>query len=122
MAYVHLYYVHHRLLWNPELDIEDLQQEYFSAFGPAASHVAEYFDYWEKYSKDRPTISEVSALERLRRPRGHCLAFAEKAYSPAQAILDKALEAARADPLAYIDNAIVEQHFIRNLEVLFPSR
>jgi hypothetical protein len=185
-------YVHYRLLWNPELDIEDLRQEYFSAFGPAAGHIEKYFDYWEEYASRRPSISKVSsALEKLRRPRGHALAFPPQVYRPAQAILERALEAARADPLpefakrvkflqaglrhallttrvyafldydgpeaeigaaplndpaklhqarsamqalikfrhdpknrfvsSYIDNAIVEQYFIRNLEDLFET-
>ncbi len=183
-------YVHHCLLWNPELEIGALRQEYFSAFGPAADHVEDYFDYWEAYARDRPTISETSALERLRRPRGHCLAFPAEVYIPAQAILEKALTAASADPQpefaervrflqsgiehallttrlfglldyaspdaqfgsapvdpaklrqarntmwdlkafrhdpdnrfvsSYIDNAIVEQYFIRNIETLFEN-
>ncbi|MBT4868284.1 MAG: DUF4838 domain-containing protein [Planctomycetaceae bacterium] len=185
-------YMHHRLLWNPELEINDLRQEYFSAFGPAASQIEEYFDYWEKYASTRPAISEVSsALEKLRRPRGHALAFPPRVYRPAQAILEKALQAARQDPLpefaqrvkflqaglqhalltthvyefldydgpeaelgtaplndlakltqardamqelikfrhdplnrfvsSYIDNAIVEQYFIRNIEALFKK-
>jgi len=185
-------YVHYRLLWNPELDIEDLRQEYFSAFGPAAQHVEEYFNYWEDYASTRPAISEVSsALERLRRPRGHALAFPPGVYRPAEAILKQASAAAQTDPLpefaervkflqaglqhallttrvyefldydgpeaetgaaplndpakltqarnamqdiikfrhdpqnrfvsSYIDNAIVEQYFIRNLEALFET-
>ncbi len=34
-------YMHYRLLWNPELDIDDIVQEYHSAFGPAAGDVQE---------------------------------------------------------------------------------
>jgi len=184
--------MHYRLLWNPELEIEDILQEYFSAFGPAAGPVQEYFDYWEEYARTRPSVSEVtSALEKLRRPRGHYLAYPPDVYRPAQAMLDRALEAARAHPLhefaervqflqagvehallatriyefldydspeaeigrapladpgklrqarqamrelitfrqdpknrfvaAYIDNAIVENHFIRSIEELFKD-
>ncbi len=93
-------YMHYRLLWNPELEIDDILQEYFSAFGPAAGPVQEYFDYWEDYARTRPSISETSsALEKLRRPRGHYMAYPPDVYRPAQAILDEALEAAREDPL-----------------------
>jgi len=185
-------YMHYRLLWNPDLKVEDLKQDYFSAFGPAAEYIEEYFDYWEEYAGNRPAVSEVSsALEELRRPRGHALAFPPRVYGPARAILEKALDAARNDPSpefaervmflrsglrhsllttdvyksldydgpeaelaaaplndprklkqarhamheliefrhdpknrfvsSYIDNAIVEQYFIRNVEELFKT-
>lgn len=97
-------YMHHRLLWRPEMEIVAIRQEYFSAFGPAAADVKAYFDYWEEYARTRPSISSVSsgdpygALEKLRRIRGHYLAYPPEAYRPARAILDKALAAARNDP------------------------
>jgi hypothetical protein len=97
-------YMHHRLLWSPELEIEAIRQEYFSAFGPAAAEVEQYFDYWENYAGTRPQIRDIStdpkgALERLKRIRGHYLAYPLQVYRPAEAILARALEAARKDPL-----------------------
>jgi hypothetical protein len=97
-------YMHHRLNWNPELEIETIRQEYFSAFGPAAADVERYFDYWENYAATRPAIRDISsdplgALERLKRIRGHYLAYPSQVYPPAEAILAKALEAAKKDPL-----------------------
>jgi hypothetical protein len=97
-------YMHHRLLWSPELEIEKIRQEYFSAFGPAAADVEQYFDYWETYAATRPQIRDIStdpkgALERLKRIRGHYLAYPPQVYRPAEAILTKALETARTDPL-----------------------
>lgn len=94
-------YMHYRLLWNPELDIDGILREYYSAFGPAAGHVQAYFDYWEEYARTRPPVSEVtSALEKLRRSRGHYLAYPPEVYRPAEEILEKALKAAREDPLS----------------------
>lgn len=43
-------YMHMRLGWDPSLTIDDAREEYFTAFGPAAAVVEEYFDYWENYS------------------------------------------------------------------------
>jgi len=43
-------YMHMRLGWDPSITVEDARLEYFAAFGPAASLVEEYFDYWEEYS------------------------------------------------------------------------
>jgi hypothetical protein len=97
-------YMHHRLLWSPELEIEKIRQEYFSAFGPAAADVEEYFDYWEHHAATRPPVRDIStdpkgALERLKRIRGHYLAYPADVYRPAEAILASALDAARKDPL-----------------------
>ena len=97
-------YMHHRLLWSPELDIEKIRQEYFAAFGPAAAEVEQYFDYWETYARTRPQIRDIStdprgALEKLKRIRGHYLAYPPEVYRPARAILAKAHEKARKDPL-----------------------
>ncbi len=96
-------YMHHRLLWSPDLEIETIRQEYFSAFGPAAADVQQYFDYWENYAATRPPVRDISvdpkgALERLKRIRGHYLAYPPEVYRPAEAILAKALETARKDP------------------------
>jgi hypothetical protein len=96
-------YMHHRLLWDPDKDIEQIRQEYFSAFGPGAADVERYFDYWENYAANRPPVRDlatdpVGALERLKRIRGHYLAYPPKAYIPAEAIMIKALAAARQSP------------------------
>src|SRR5690606_36997742 len=97
-------YMHYRLLANPELDIDTIRAEYFDAFGPAAEHVREYFDYWEAYARDREPIGSVAsgdvhgALEKLKRPRGHFLAYPPKVFRPAKAMLGKALAAANQHP------------------------
>jgi hypothetical protein len=97
-------YMHHRLLWDPELEIETIRQEYFSAFGPAAADVERYFNYWEDYARNRPPIRDITsdplgALERLKRIRGHYLAYPPEVYRPAEVLLAEALVAARKDPL-----------------------
>jgi len=97
-------YMHHRLNWNPELEIETIRQEYFSAFGPAAVDIQKYFDYWENYAATRPAIRDIGddprgALTRLKRIRGHYLAYPPQVYTPAETILAKALETAKKDPL-----------------------
>ena len=55
-------YMHHRLLWSPELEIETIRQEYFSAFGPAAADVEQYFDYWENYAATRPPFGTSATI------------------------------------------------------------
>ncbi len=44
-------YLHMRLFQQPELTVEAALDEFYSAFGPAAQQVREYFDYWEAFSE-----------------------------------------------------------------------
>ncbi len=97
-------YMHHRLLWSPELPVDAIRQEYFAAFGPAAADVERYFDYWENYAATRQPIRDLEddprgALERLKRIRGHYLAYPPEVYEPAQALLARALDLAQKDSL-----------------------
>ena len=102
-------YLHYRLLWDPELEIDAIRREYFSAFGPAARQVEEYFDYWEAYVRARPPIRDMvpegshyyvdETVEYVRRPLAAVLAYPASVYPPAEALLEKALAAAREDPL-----------------------
>lgn len=41
-------YMTGRLHARPDLGVEDVLDEYFSAFGKASPRIREYFDYWEK--------------------------------------------------------------------------
>lgn len=96
-------YMHYRLLVDPELTIDQIRNEYFSAFGPAANLVEQHFDYWENYARTRPAVGtieggdEYGAIEKLRRAHGHYLAYPPEVFKPAQDILAKALDAASKD-------------------------
>ena len=46
------YYVIGRLNINPEMPLQQIYDEYCSAFGPAAGAVEKYWRYWEKVSND----------------------------------------------------------------------
>ena len=97
-------YMHHRLQWSPDLEIETIRQEYFSAFGPAAADVERYFDYWENYAATRPPIRDIKddprgALTRLKRIRGHYLAYPIQRYPPARVDPGEVLEVVKQDPL-----------------------
>jgi len=104
-------YLHYRLLWDPELTAAEIRREYFAAFGPAAGLVEEYFDYWEEhvhreaYLNARPPIHDkesgmtIEWYPMMRRAAGSVVAFPERVYPPAEKTLDRALAAARKDPL-----------------------
>lgn len=98
-------YLHLRLFNKPDLEIEEIREEYFSAFGPAANAVARYCDYWENYGVE----NVMPFLELFQNPfqgyryRSYPLkahkAYPAESFAPAAALLDEALALARADPL-----------------------
>ena len=44
-------YMHMRLSNDPDLTIEEILKEYYSAFGPASGLIRKYFDHWIAYTK-----------------------------------------------------------------------
>jgi hypothetical protein len=88
-------YLHMRLTTHPQMDIATIRQEFFSAFGPAAKHIEEYFDYWEHYSSTKAT---GGGLGWDNPTRAHML-YPPEVFTPAEAMLQTALEAAKASPL-----------------------
>ena len=97
-------YMHYRLLWDPQADIEQIRQEYFSAFGPAAAEVEQLLQLLGKLclppaSRPRSRHRSFGRPGTAQKDRGHSLAYPPEVYVPAEAILAKALIAARKDPL-----------------------
>ncbi|MEA3364589.1 MAG: DUF4838 domain-containing protein, partial [Candidatus Hydrogenedentes bacterium] len=89
-------YMHMRLMSKPNLELDAIRGEYFSAFGPAAGTMERYFDYWENYAfENRMRFIELyrdvgwrySSYVR----RAH-EAFPPKCFEPAEALLQKAFE------------------------------
>lgn len=91
-----------RLHTRPEAKPDDLLAEYYSAFGPAASDVKHYFDYWERYTMDnRPLIAQafedrVAVRWRTWAKVTHQV-YPQDCFAPAAAILAKAIAAAARD-------------------------
>lgn len=96
-------YVHLRLMTAPETEIDVIRDEFFSAFGPAAGTIEEYYDYWEAYSVD----NVLRFIDLFQNPfvgwryrayplKAH-LAFPPEVFAPAQALLDRARAEAEGD-------------------------
>jgi hypothetical protein len=88
---------------KPELEIETIRDEYFSAFGPAAETMREYFDYWENYAFENrmrfiKLYWDVGWRYREYVRRAH-VAFPPECFEPAEEMLGKALSEARGHPL-----------------------
>lgn len=94
-----------RLQTRPEMDVDSLMLEYYSAFGPAADDVRAYFDYWESYtSKERSNLRDTFEALQVSRWRNWAKAahaiYPEESFAPAEALLDRASASAAADPEA----------------------
>lgn len=89
-------YLFMRLSWRPDLDIDTVLEEYYSAFGPAAAHVRAYFDYWEGYSRTAGG-SEYRSAYGLFNPIRADQHYPEACFGPGFSHLERALEAARTN-------------------------
>jgi hypothetical protein len=92
-------YVHLRLMADPEMTVEEIRAEYFSAFGSAADEVEAYWDYWEDYANENmmrflKLFREVGFRYRAY-PRCAHEAFPPACFEPARAKLAGAMKAAR---------------------------
>ncbi len=95
-------YMHLRLMNKPEMDVSEIRDEYFSAFGPAAKTMERYFDYWENYAVGNmmrfiDLYWDVGWRYSSYLRRAH-LAFPERCFEPAQELLERALKEARKHP------------------------
>lgn len=92
-----------RLHNRPSANPDELLAEYYSAFGPAAGAVKDYFDYWERYTlENRPLIAKtfedrVAVRWRTWAKVTHRV-YPRECFMPADAILAKAAAAAKGDP------------------------
>lgn len=92
-----------RLHTRPEKPVEELLEEYYSAFGPAAQWVRAYFDYWEDYTaRQREKINALVQQRGVSRYRQYARIaheiFPPEAFAPAEALLGKAAQAAAKEP------------------------
>lgn len=126
-------YLLFRLHVRPEAEVEDLLNEYYSAFGPAAPHVKAYFDFWEAHSFSNRAVS-ASIMSRNQATIQYTILRAAHelypldAFERAEAILRQAASAAKgADPQAarrveYLREGLAHARLTRDLSALFASK
>jgi hypothetical protein len=95
-------YMHLRLMAKPELEVEAIRNEYFSAFGPAAETMERYFDYWENYAQQNTMrliklYWDVGWRYSNYVRRAH-VAFPPECFEPADKMLKQALATTRDHP------------------------
>jgi hypothetical protein len=113
-------YMHMRLLSNPNLEIKDIRNEFFSAFGPAAKSIEKYCDYWENYTIEN-VLNFISNLQ-MRRYATYPLeaqkAFPPGVFKPASEILEEALkEAQKSNQPEFADRVKFLQAGLKHAEL-----
>ncbi len=111
-------YLMNRLHQRPDASIEEVLTEYYTAFGPAATAVKAYFDFWEAHTAKKGLqiyeIAEAHDTDRQHLPL-HSYArmagalFPPSAFEEAQAILDQAKEKAHgayAERVAFLQTGL----------------
>ena len=87
-----------RLHTRPHRTADQLLDEYYDAFGPAASHVNAYFDYWEAYTTKHVERMGIVNWSRYA-SRAHEV-FPPEVFGPAERILAEASKVAAGDATA----------------------
>ncbi len=87
-------YMHLRLGTDPDMTIAQIMKEYYSAFGPAAKLVEQYFNYWIDYTKNVIKGGGVGFMA------AHTAAdyYTPQVFDKPAKILEAALKAAEKSP------------------------
>ena len=86
-------YMHMRLGTDPSLTIDEILEEYYGAFGPAAEHVRKYFDCWIAYTRklSHGGVTYGNASEAAEK-------YPPEVFAEPEKILADALAAAKKSP------------------------
>ncbi|MFQ5645127.1 MAG: DUF4838 domain-containing protein, partial [Thiogranum sp.] len=123
-------YVLARLHRNPARSVEEVLDEYYSAFGPAAPIVRTYFDHWEQVSNAVTEETFKSPQARMKSPYGsdwsHFFRIADIVFTPGvmmkgRDILVQAHEAAKGDAVAQRRVAFLQKG-LRNAELTLATQ
>lgn len=95
-------YVLGRLHVNPEMPLEEILNEYYSAFGPASKQVQAYWEYWERYLVEHMDAHRDGLWCYVRYPENIEKRFPLESFDPADKIMEEAVQAAKDDPGASV--------------------
>ena len=113
-----------RIHVRPDAPVDDLLAEYYTAFGPAADTIKEYWHYWEGYAIKNSPRAAQSIRSRGGAFRRYALyarvadeLYPAACFEPAKKILDRALEKTSAsDAAQYKQRIVFLQHGLRHAE------
>jgi hypothetical protein len=112
--------------------LDDIRNEYYSAFGPAANDVKKYFEFWEDYAF-KNVLHFVDLFKDPKRYRSYPQkvhkAFPPEILDQAAEMLDRAMQAARRDFLTeefaervkFLQTGLEHARLIVNLAAIFDG-
>ncbi len=106
-----MFYIHFRLFWNPELEVSQLRDEYFSAFGPGAPLIEQYTDYWERHAGEACVPLDPWPESGLWSPARAHIHYPAESFTSTAALLEQAHAlAAQSDRPEYAKRVAFLQH------------
>lgn len=85
---------------KPRMPVDKILAEYYSAFGPAAAKVKEYWNYWERYTMNHVQELQDGHTYWFQYPKDAYKRYRIESFGPAEALLQEALKAASKDDVA----------------------
>ena len=127
-----------RLHEKPTMGVEDILDEYYSAFGPAEAAVRDYFAHWERVAEwehrqhaagpgqagraaDDDQGEQIEGLHWSYFYRQAHVIFTPEAMAEGGALIDRAIDEARSDELA-TRRVTWLQHGLRNAELTLATQ
>ncbi len=101
-------YVLGRLHVDPEMPLEEILQEYYTSFGPAARQVKAYWEYWERYLEEHMDAHKDGLWCYVRYPENIEKRFPLESFDPAGKIMAEAVQAAQGDSEAAVKVAFLK--------------
>ncbi|MGI6295782.1 MAG: DUF4838 domain-containing protein [Armatimonadota bacterium] len=91
-------YVVGRLHSKPREPIDNILREYYAGFGAASKQVREYWEYWERYTRQHTDVLQNGTSHWTTYPKSAYKRFPIECFEPARKLLDAAEREAVSDP------------------------
>ena len=101
-------YVVGRLHVKPRMPVDQVLNEYYSSFGPAAKQIKTYWEYWERYSQEHIDVFKDGLWQYARYPEHVDKRFPLESFVPAEKLMAEAERAASKDPDATVKVAFLK--------------
>jgi len=104
-------YVAGRLHAKPRMPVDDILREYYSGFGPAATQIKAYWEYWERYTRQHTDVLQDGTAHWTTYPKDVYKRFPLESFDPADKLLYEAERASANNPVAMQKVAFLRSGF-----------